>query len=156
MKIVVYHSPDAPPSHAYLARLQVSKGFVPIQATGATHEEAQAKMQAHWDDHAAKAAARTVAGRPAPQAPEQRMIEKIGALDPIDKTPTTDTPLARFFYHPESDSLMKTMDGSHPGEKGGDGALVEEITFEQYIDIEAKRQAETPASVEADLDDLLG
>lgn len=42
----------------------------------------------------------------------------------------------RYFYHPESSSLMTTRDGSHAGE-GGDG-LVEEIDAARYSEIEAQ------------------
>lgn len=41
---------------------------------------------------------------------------------------TMPTPITRYFYHPESDCLMRTEDGSHPGTDG----LVEEISVEEY------------------------
>jgi hypothetical protein len=41
----------------------------------------------------------------------------------------------RYFYHPESDSLFTTTDGSRPT---GDG-LVEELDESQYRDIERKQ-----------------
>jgi hypothetical protein len=63
----------------------------------------------------------------------------------------------RYFYHPESDSPMITVDGSHPGTDG----LVEELTEAEYEDLMRRRRIEdTPAAPpvinDTDLDDLLG
>jgi hypothetical protein len=46
-------------------------------------------------------------------------------------------PIIRYFWHPESSSLWTTDDGSHPGEGGGDGALVEELSAEEYAAAQA-------------------
>lgn len=62
----------------------------------------------------------------------------------------------RYFYHPESDSPMVTVDGSHPGTDG----LVEELTEAEYEDLMRRRAEETravpPVVNDIDLDDLLG
>lgn len=77
-----------------------------------TPEEAAAK----WRERAAAEDAREAA-RAARQKP--------AAVEP------------RYFYHPESDCLMTTTDGSHPGSDG----LVEEIDraeYERIADLQAK------------------
>lgn len=68
-------------------------------------------------------------------------------------------PVTRYFYHPESDCLMRTEDGSHPGTDG----LVEEIDEEEYERVlrlqtaalqAAALQAAAPAAAD-DIEDLL-
>lgn len=63
-------------------------------------------------------------------------------------------PAARYFYHPESNCLMRTEDGSHPGADG----LVEEIDADEYDRVLAHQtavlQATAPAAAD-EFEDLL-
>lgn len=91
---------------------------------------------------------------------------KIGnTVDPTDHV----VKHARYFYHPESDSLMMVLPGEpDPREAGGgDAALVEEIDHVEYQKIQTKQEAARqkarvkaaapkPAAVEDDEDGLLG
>lgn len=49
---------------------------------------------------------------------------------PVDYDGLRSSAQRRFFYHPESDSLMVTEDGTHPGTDG----LLEELTAQQYAE----------------------
>lgn len=60
------------------------------------------------------------------------------------------SPAPRHFYHPESDSLMMTEDGSHPGTDG----LVEEVDVVRYEEILRRQHAAT--AIGDDLAGLLG
>lgn len=71
-------------------------------------------------------------------------------------------PATRYFYHPESDCLMTTEDGTHPGTDG----LLEEIDRETYERLQKRIVPDEdvldviaellPTSATDDLDELLG
>ena len=155
MKIIVWKAePDAPTSHAYLARFLTDKGFLPVFCTAKTEVEVRAKAQAFWDAETTKAAGRKI-GKP--RTTTDAIIERMGKPDPVEKgVCSDDAPELRYFYHPESDCLMATADGSRPGTDG----LVEEIDAAEYNRIKAQQAAalETASltiNEDTDLGDLL-
>lgn len=85
MKIITYHSPDAPEHHRWLARFQSGKGFMPVFCTAATEDAVIAKAQAFWDAETAKAQGRMVGKHHRPQATEDRIVETVGQPDPVEK-----------------------------------------------------------------------
>jgi hypothetical protein len=158
MKILTWQaSDDAPTAHRWLARFLTDKGFLPVFCTAKTEAEVIAKAQAFWDSETDKWAKRD--GRK-PASTADSIIERVGQPDPVEKdVGQTDTPATRYFYHPESDSLMISEDGSHPGTDG----LVEEIDRAKYVRIAAEQVLAngtyTPgpaATTDNDLSDLLG
>lgn len=85
-------------------------------------------------------------GKPAPGKARRTKaeIEEDEAADAADAAPQV-----RYFYHPESNCLDKTEDGSHPGTDG----LLEEIDAEKYAEIEKKiadEEAQDAADEKAD------
>lgn len=133
MKVFIYHCPDAPEHHRYVGRMLVAgagaqggAGFLPVIASGATAEIAEQKLRDVW------------------RKDGETKLRKRGQLQPAD------APSPRYFYHPESDSLMVTNDGTHPGTDG----LVEEIDRAAYDRIKAEQEA--AAVVPDDEDDDLG
>lgn len=148
MKIVVWISEDAPPSQRAIARFLDGKRFLPTFASGPTEEAVIAKAQAFLDSERAKYADRK--GRK-PATVADAIIERVGKPDPV-----VDAPATRYFYHPESDSLMTTEDGSDPRTGGSaDDTLTEELTRGEYIAIQRRADHGSLAPATDDLDDLL-
>lgn len=128
MKTFIYHCPDAPEHHRYVGRMLVNgagakggAGFLPVMSYGATREIAEQKLTDLWAKNG------------------EAKLRKRGQLQPVDKgLAQTDTPEPRYFYHPESDCLMTTDDGSHPGTD----ELVEEIDRDEYDRIMGQQKAD--------------
>jgi hypothetical protein len=76
MKIVVYHSADAPASHAYLGKILVKGGFLPVHFAGATEDACRREAQKCWDKAAVKQVAQKLGTARALQ-------ESLGQLDPV-------------------------------------------------------------------------
>lgn len=85
-----------------------------------------------------------IPGEPMPEEADAAWRARCAAEDvreaarrvPPGPAPKSAVPVPRYFYHPESDCLMRTDNGSHPGTDG----LVEEINAATYESIE-RRQA---------------
>lgn len=136
MKIVTYHSTEAPSSMAYMARIIAVKGMPPIMAAAATKEAAVAKMQAAWDSWVEKAQSMRSGKFARNVTAEDLITEHVGRFEPVPDE-SEGYPLLQgdtYWHHHESGSYFMLTDGDpHPAAGGdADGALCVEITKAQY------------------------